>query len=93
MLPFGLLPTRTYSKRSPRSPGPHRSKEFKVAEAVWILALFVLGVYELWALTTHHMTLSRAIWVAQRSEYGPLLPFMAGLLCGHFFWSGYHDPH
>jgi hypothetical protein len=58
------------------------------AEYAWLVALVLLLGYESWALGTNHMTLSRFVWTAQRSQYGPLLPFLAGLLCGHFFWSG-----
>lgn len=60
----------------------------KLAEIAWICALLLLGLYEGYALTTGKMTLSRFVWNANRGQYGPLLPFMAGLLCGHFFWSG-----
>jgi hypothetical protein len=59
-----------------------------IADATWAAALCVLAVYEVWALLTGHMTLSRAVWTMDRGQYGPLLPFLAGMLAGHFFWSG-----
>ena len=58
------------------------------AEIAWVTAIVVLGAYEIWALATGHITLSRTVWNLDRSQYGPLVPFLAGLLCGHFFWSG-----
>jgi hypothetical protein len=60
----------------------------RIAELAWGVALIGLAVYESWALLTSHTTLSRAIWMLEKSQYGPLLPFLAGLLCGHLFWSG-----
>lgn len=65
---------------------------FKLAEIAWALALLILGLYESWALTTDHVTLSRTVWTIQRSQYGPLLPFLAGMVAGHFFWSGQQMP-
>lgn len=59
-----------------------------MAEIAWATALLVLGTYEVWALTTGHQTLSRFVWNVDRSRYGPLVPFLAGMLAGHFFWSG-----
>lgn len=60
----------------------------KYAEFAWVTAIALLGMYEIWALATGHTTLSRAAWTAQRGQYGPLIPFLAGMLAGHFFWSG-----
>lgn len=59
------------------------------ADVVWLVAVLGLVVYELFALLTKRTTLSRAIWTADRGQYGPLLPFAVGILCGHFFWSGH----
>jgi hypothetical protein len=58
------------------------------AEVAWLVALALLVVYETVALSTGRMTLSRFVWTVQRGQYGPLVPFLAGMLCGHFFWSG-----
>jgi len=58
------------------------------AEFAWVVALALLLLYEGWALQTGQMTLSRFVWTVQRGQYGPLLPFLVGLICGHFFWSG-----
>lgn len=60
----------------------------KYAESAWAIALIVLALYEAWALLTSHMTLSRFVWQAERTQWGPLIPFLAGMLAGHFFWSG-----
>lgn len=60
----------------------------RLPEVVWVTALLVLVIYEAYALATGKMTLSRSVWTLDRSQYGSLLPFLAGLLCGHFFWSG-----
>lgn len=60
----------------------------KYAEIAWVGAIAILSSYEVYALCTGHITLSRTVWTLNKSQYGPLLPFMAGLLCGHFFWSG-----
>lgn len=57
------------------------------ADKAWFVAIILLGAYEIWALATNHQTLSRAVWNIDASQYGSLLPFLAGLLCGHFFWS------
>ena len=62
----------------------------RLAELAWAAALVLLAIYEVWALATDHMTLSRAVWLIDSSEYGAMVPFLAGLLCGHFFWSGTH---
>lgn len=60
----------------------------RVADIAWVSAIVVLAVYETYALTTGHTTLSRAVWTIDRTKYGPLFPFLAGMLAGHFFWSG-----
>ena len=60
------------------------------AEIAWVIAIGILALYEAWALLTGHITLSRFVWMADASEYGALLPFLVGILCGHFFWSGRH---
>lgn len=58
------------------------------AELAWLGALFLLMVFESWAVGTGHMTLSRAVWELDHKKYGTLLPFLAGMVAGHFFWSG-----
>jgi len=60
----------------------------RIAEIVLAIALILLALYEAWALLTGHVTLSRTVWMLEKSRYGPLLPFLVGLLCGHLFWSG-----
>lgn len=60
----------------------------KLADSIWLLAIAILGAYEIWALATGHTTLSRAVWTANHGQYGSLLPLLVGILIGHFFWSG-----
>ena len=60
----------------------------KLAELAWVGAIAILSVYEVYALVTGKITLSRTVWNLDRSQYGPLVPFLAGMLAGHFFWSG-----
>ena len=60
----------------------------KLAEIAWVSAIAVLGLYEVYALATGRITLSRTVWNLDRSQYGPLVPFLTGMLMGHFFWSG-----
>jgi hypothetical protein len=62
--------------------------------AVWIGWLIVLvvsfGVFETYALVNNKITLSRFIWGVSKAF--PLLPWIAGVLCGglavHFWWGG-----
>ena len=55
------------------------------AEIAWVTAIFVLGLYELWALFTGRTTLSRSVWTADLGPYGKLWPVLAGGLMAHFF--------
>ncbi len=58
------------------------------ADLAWFSAIGILAAYELWAILTHHITLSRAVWTAEREQYGALLPFLVGFLAAHFVWCG-----
>ncbi len=60
----------------------------KIAEIAWVVAILLLAMYEGYALVTGKETLSRVVWNANRTQYGPLIPFVAGFLCAHFFFSG-----
>lgn len=60
----------------------------RYAEGAWVVAILLLGIYETWALTTGNTTLSRAVWTAERGQYGPLIPFLIGMLAAHFVWCG-----
>ena len=51
-------------------------------------AVIGLLIYEILALNLGWTSISRFVWTIDRSQYGPLIPFLVGLLCGHFFWSG-----
>ena len=62
--------------------------QVKFAVDMWEAAIGLLLIYEMIALNFGWPTLSRAVWTVDRSQYGPLIPFLAGLLAGHFFWSG-----
>lgn len=52
----------------------------------WVVAIVALLGYEGYTLinTTPGDTLSEAVWAVAGSY--PLLPFLVGILCGHFFW-------
>lgn len=53
-----------------------------------------IGAYEVWALTTKEKgdTISEITWDVT-SEY-PLVPFLAGVVVGHFWWQsvGFRHP-
>jgi len=55
---------------------------YKYIFAGLILALFI---YEAWALTNKASgdTISEIFWYLSRR---PIVPFLFGVLCGHFFW-------
>jgi hypothetical protein len=48
-----------------------------------VLAAFAYEGVALWTAAPGD-TISEIVWEASRR---PLVPFLAGLLCGHFFWS------
>lgn len=56
----------------------------KRATLAWVSAGAFLLAYETLALALKWETLSGAVW--RLSHDWPLLPFAAGILCGHFFW-------
>jgi hypothetical protein len=57
--------------------------------ALWI-AVLLIGAYEFWALAVEGstsatgLTISEIIWNVTLRH--PLVPFVAGMLAGHFFW-------
>ena len=57
----------------------------KAPDLAWIAALLLLAIYEIYALATNQITLSRAVWTLDMSAYGMLLPVMGGGLAAHFF--------
>lgn len=59
-----------------------------MAYAAWLVAIGVLVAYEWYALRTHHMTLSRAVWtlVERWPMTSALVGFGLGVLFSHFFW-------
>jgi hypothetical protein len=55
-------------------------------------ALIALGVYEIWALAKEArdpvhdgLTISEKVWHVTLRH--PLVPFVFGMLMGHFFWN------
>jgi hypothetical protein len=54
-------------------------------EVAWLIAICALLIYEGYTLInkTPGDTLSEAVW---KVSSHPLVPFLAGFLCGHFFW-------
>ncbi len=65
------------------NPSPGRSPNVQRIPAVLIALLFI---YELVAIYNGRRgdTLSEMVW--QIADHNPLLPFLLGLLMGHFFW-------
>ena len=52
-----------------------------------IVAVALALVYEGWsALTLKEPTISQMVWRVSKDH--PIVPFLAGLLCGHLFWQG-----
>jgi hypothetical protein len=50
-----------------------------------LVAIVLLIVYEIWSIKSVQTgdTLSEMMW---KLSERPLIPFMFGMLCGHFFW-------
>lgn len=58
----------------------------KLTDSMWGLAIAGLLAYEIYTLTNDEPedTLSEGVWRATARQ--PLVPFLGGLLAGHFFW-------
>lgn len=57
----------------------------RTTKAILVLTVLLLLVWEFYALAClDGATISEAVWDWSR-DY-PLVPFLAGGLCGHFFW-------
>ena len=54
-------------------------------DQAWTVGILLLLLYEAYALsnTIPGDTLSESVWKASRR---PIVPLLAGLLAGHFFW-------
>jgi hypothetical protein len=54
-------------------------------QAAWVIAIVGLLAYEAYTLANKVPgdTLSEAVWAVSGH---PLIPFLAGFVCGHFFW-------
>jgi hypothetical protein len=50
-----------------------------------LVAIVLLIVYEIWSIKSVQTgdTLSEMMW---KLSERPLIPFMFGMLCGHYFW-------
>jgi hypothetical protein len=50
------------------------------------LTVLVLGLYDIYAYVEGggEATISVVIW--ENAKDWPMIPFLAGVLCGHFFW-------
>jgi len=55
----------------------------KTKHGIYALLILVLAL-EVWALITGHQTISQVVWVASFTY--PIIPFLAGVVCGHLFW-------
>lgn len=58
-----------------------------LTDKVVLAVIALLLAYEGWTLvnSTPADTISESVWRIASSR--PLVPFLAGMLCGHFFWS------
>ena len=56
-----------------------------LTDSVVLGTIVLLGLYEIWTLVNHtpNDTISESVWKASRR---PFIPFLAGMLCGHWFW-------
>lgn len=58
-----------------------------LTDHVWIGVIIFMLIYDIWAATvskTPNDTLSEVVWKASLNR--PIIPFLAGVVCGHFFW-------
>jgi hypothetical protein len=64
----------------------------KKTRLAWLIAIGGLLAYETYTLmnSTPGDTLSEAVWAVIYQQ--PLVPFLAGVLCGHFFWQRTRKP-
>lgn len=58
----------------------------RTIEYIWVTALGILLAYEVFAIVTGRETLSKSIWNAERTIYGPALCLVVGILMAHFFF-------
>jgi hypothetical protein len=58
-----------------------------LTDKVVLGSIGVLLAYEAWTLFNGISgdTISESVWRVAATR--PLVPFLAGMLCGHFFWS------
>ena len=57
-----------------------------MTDTVWVIAIVGLLIYEGYTIANKKQgdTLSESVWrIAYRR---PLIPFLAGMVCGHWFW-------
>lgn len=57
-----------------------------LTDSVVIGTIVLLGIYEVWTLVNHtpNDTISETVWKGSKR---PLIPFLAGMLMGHWFWT------
>jgi hypothetical protein len=52
-----------------------------------ICAVFALGVvYDVWAYYAEGANKTISVAIYSRALQYPIIPFIVGVLCGHFFW-------
>lgn len=68
-----------------------KDKRLDLTDKVWGIAIVGLLIYEGYTLTNKRKgdTLSEGVWDIAPKR--PLIPFLAGLVCGHFFWQAAAD--
>jgi len=64
----------------------------RTTDKVFLGLVGALAAYELYTLSNECEgdTISEIVWTATAKR--PLLPFAAGVLCGHFFWQRASSP-
>jgi hypothetical protein len=59
----------------------------KATPIVLALSIGALFLYDLYALSALGWDETISVSVLQLSKKYPIVPFLAGLVCGHLFWS------
>lgn len=59
----------------------------KITLLVLTFVIFTLIFYDIWVCTTYDATstISYVTWTTAKNY--PIIPFAAGVLCGHLFWT------
>lgn len=58
----------------------------KVTVFFIFIIIFVIVSYDVWVVTKGGSGVSISYIIQNASYSAPLIPFITGMLCGHFFW-------